>query len=52
MSEEVMYQHIDLYVNHFSADLGPEGRRAVTTLFDRAKATGIIPEPTQPLFLT
>ena len=25
MSEEVMYKHIDLYVNNFSIDLGKEG---------------------------
>ena len=30
MSEDVMYQHIDLYVNDFSIDLGAEGRRAVS----------------------
>jgi 1,4-dihydroxy-6-naphthoate synthase len=51
MSEEVMYKHIDLYVNQFSVDLGPEGRRAVTTLFDKARTTGIIPGGGQPLFL-
>ena len=32
MSEEVMYQHIDLYVNEYSIDLGVEGKRAVATL--------------------
>ena len=43
MSEEVMYRHIDLYVNEYSVDLGEEGRRAVEMLFERAGATGIIP---------
>jgi len=43
MSEDVMYQHIDLYVNEFSVDLGPEGRRAVEVLFDRARDAGVIP---------
>jgi 1,4-dihydroxy-6-naphthoate synthase len=51
MSEEVMYRHIDLYVNEYSVDLGTEGRRAVTMLFDRAKATGLIPAVTDSLFL-
>jgi 1,4-dihydroxy-6-naphthoate synthase len=51
MSEEVMYRHIDLYVNQYSVDLGPEGRRAVELLFDRARATGIIPPVNQQLFL-
>jgi 1,4-dihydroxy-6-naphthoate synthase len=51
MSEEVMYRHIDLYVNEFSVDLGAEGRRAVELLFERAAATRIIPEPKEGLFL-
>ncbi|MEQ1871836.1 MAG: 1,4-dihydroxy-6-naphthoate synthase [Vicinamibacterales bacterium] len=52
MSEEVMYKHIDLYVNEYSVDLGVEGRRAVTTLFARAAGLGIIPATSQPLFLS
>ena len=51
MSEEVMYRHIDLYVNEYSVDLGAEGRRAVELLFERARAAGIIPEVSQDLFL-
>jgi len=52
MSEEVMYRHIDLYVNEFSVDLGVEGRRAVMLLFDRARAAGIVPTPPTDLFLS
>ena len=33
MSPDVMKQHIDLYVNSFSLDLGKEGEMAVETLF-------------------
>jgi 1,4-dihydroxy-6-naphthoate synthase len=51
MSEEVMYRHIDLYVNEYSVDLGAEGRRAVELLFEKARAAGIIPEMSQDLFL-
>jgi len=51
MSEDVMYQHIDLYVNDFSVDLGREGRRAVEVLFERAKTAGVIPQTTADLFL-
>jgi 1,4-dihydroxy-6-naphthoate synthase len=51
MSEEVMYRHIDLYVNEYSVDLGEEGRRAVELLFERARAAGIIPEVKEELFL-
>ena len=52
MSEEVIYKHIDLYVNEYSVDLGPEGRRAVELLFEKAGATGIIPAVHGPLFLS
>jgi 1,4-dihydroxy-6-naphthoate synthase len=52
MSEKVMYQHIDLYVNEYSVDLGAEGRRAVQLLFDRARATGLIPAVKGPLFIS
>src|SRR6185436_19600336 len=51
MSDDVMYKHIDLYVNEYSVDLGAEGRRAVELLFARAAATGIIPRRTESLFL-
>jgi 1,4-dihydroxy-6-naphthoate synthase len=34
MSEEVMQQHIDLYVNNFSLNLGKEGKKAVLKLMD------------------
>jgi 1,4-dihydroxy-6-naphthoate synthase len=51
MSDEVMYRHIDLYVNEYSVDLGAEGRRAVELLFERARAAGIIPEVKEELFL-
>jgi 1,4-dihydroxy-6-naphthoate synthase len=51
MSEDVMYQHIDLYVNDYSVDLGDDGRRAVAVLFERAKSVGVIPPVTAGLFL-
>jgi len=51
MSEEVMYQHIDLYVNPYSIDLGTEGRQAVERLFDRARAAHVIPPIDYALFL-
>ncbi len=43
MSEEVMYKHIDLYVNKYSVNLGEEGRRAIYTLFDTAVKLKITP---------
>ncbi|MDQ0107785.1 1,4-dihydroxy-6-naphthoate synthase [Chitinophaga terrae (ex Kim and Jung 2007)] len=37
MDESVMRQHIDLYVNQFSLDLGAEGKAAVTALMEAAE---------------
>lgn len=50
MSEEVMYKHIDLYVNQFSINLGREGREAVNKLFDKAKELKIVPEINHDIF--
>ncbi len=38
MEESVMKQHIDLYVNNFSIDLGVEGKKAVKTLLEVTSA--------------
>jgi 1,4-dihydroxy-6-naphthoate synthase len=51
MSEDVMYRHIDLYVNEYSVALGAEGKRAVKLLFERAAAAGLIPAIAGDLFL-
>ena len=51
MSEDVMYSHIDLYVNDYSIDLGTEGRQAVEVLFERARQVGIIPNSESGLFM-
>ena len=53
MNEDVMKQHIDLYVNNFSIDLGVEGKEAINTLFTVFKKTNNLAddENTMPLFL-
>lgn len=51
MSEEVMYQHINLYVNKYSIDLGNEGKSAITDLFDLAQQKQIIPNIEKQLFI-
>jgi 1,4-dihydroxy-6-naphthoate synthase len=43
MSESVMRQHIDLYVNNYSIDLGVEGRKAVGTLLSVHKQLELQP---------
>ena len=52
MDEAVMYQHIETYVNEYSVDLGVDGKGAVRTLFTTAHERGIIPQTSQPLFLS
>jgi 1,4-dihydroxy-6-naphthoate synthase len=42
MEESVMYQHIDLYVNSYSLDLGTVGKNAIKQLFEKATQNGII----------
>ncbi len=51
MSEEVMYKHIGLYVNHYSLSLGEKGKEAVTVLFQRAEEAGFISPVKEKLFL-
>jgi 1,4-dihydroxy-6-naphthoate synthase len=51
MEEEVMYKHINLYVNKFTKDLGEEGKRAVKTLFNMAKEKQIIEKIREDIFL-
>ena len=38
-------------MNDYSVDLGVDGRRAVEVLFERARASGVIPEMKEDLFL-
>lgn len=52
LSAEVMQQHIDLYVNDYSLDVGETGERAVRTLLRRASERELLPELKEPLFLT
>ncbi|MGF1924141.1 MAG: menaquinone biosynthesis family protein [Bacteroidia bacterium] len=50
MKEEVMYKHIELYVNQYSINLGKEGKEAIDTLFGMAKERGIIPSSTKNIY--
>ncbi|WP_240139727.1 1,4-dihydroxy-6-naphthoate synthase [Streptomyces sp. MUM 178J] len=43
MDPKVADQHIGLYVNEFTADLGPDGYAAVRGLLTRAAAEGLVP---------
>ena len=52
LSDDVINQHINLYVNDFSVDLGTEGEKAVRELLSRAEETGVIPKITKSLFIS
>jgi 1,4-dihydroxy-6-naphthoate synthase len=49
MAPSVIQQHIDLYVNEFSRDLGHEGRLAVRVLLDRAERAGLLKPCSLPI---
>ncbi len=50
MDETVMYQHIGLYVNNYTLDLGTTGRKAVEKLFELAQRKSLIPKQHNNIF--
>jgi len=52
MEEDVMYKHIELYVNNFTIDLGEDGRKAIEILYEKAISLGVLPEMNKQIFLT
>ncbi len=50
MDADVIRQHIGLYVNDFTRNLGIQGEQAVHRLFDMAENYGILPKSDAPLF--
>ncbi len=51
MNPDVMMQHIDLYVNKYSVDLGETGQKAITHLFKTAQSKNIISPINQSIFV-
>ena len=51
MDEAVMKAHIDLYVSHYTLDLGEAGRTAVHQMFSLAREQGVIPAYREDFFL-
>jgi 1,4-dihydroxy-6-naphthoate synthase len=43
LDADVLQRHIDTFVNEFSWNLGPIGRKAVRTLEQKSKAAGVLP---------
>lgn len=52
MNKNVMNNHIKLFVNDFTLELGNEGRAAIEKLFNMALERKVIPEMPQRIFLT
>lgn len=50
ISSDVIRQHIALYVNDYSLDLGEDGKTAVSTLFDMAADAGLVARNLPSLF--
>jgi 1,4-dihydroxy-6-naphthoate synthase len=44
MDESVMRQHIQLYVNEYTSELGAVGLHSIKTLFAKAQESGLINE--------
>lgn len=51
MEEEVMFKHINLYVNDYSKNLGPEGRKAIDNMFKMALEKKVIPAVSKSIYL-
>ena len=51
LDDSIIAQHIDLYVNKYSIDLGEKGKKGLVELLTRAENAGIIPLSSAPVFL-
>jgi 1,4-dihydroxy-6-naphthoate synthase len=52
LDESVRKQHIDLYVNKYSIDLGDLGKKAIRVFFEKGQSAGLISTSTEKLFLS
>jgi len=50
MDADVIRQHIRLYVNDFSKDLGTKGETAIQTFFEKGRSAGMMKPGNLPLF--
>ncbi len=51
LSGGVIKDHINLYVNDFTIDIGEEGEKAITELLTRAENAGIMPSSKNSIFI-
>ena len=47
--DDVLFQHVDLYVNDWTRDLGEVGRSSLAALSQRAQQAGLLPPDAPPL---
>jgi 1,4-dihydroxy-6-naphthoate synthase len=47
--DEVLFQHVDLYVNEWTIELGDIGRAALRELAEKAKTCGVVPPDSRDL---
>ena len=51
IEHSVTQQHIHLYVNEYSVDIGPQGEKAVRFLLSEAERKGFIPHSSHDIFI-
>ena len=51
MDPEVMYQHINLYVNEYSKNLGPSGKLAIESLFKYVDKEAVYHDTQCPIYI-
>ena len=51
MNPEIMYKHIDLYVNEYSIDLGKTGKEAIKRLYTEAAGRNLINKINENIFI-
>lgn len=47
--DDVLFQHVDLYVNEWTTDLGETGGNALRELSERARSIRLVPETDSPI---
>ena len=51
LDDDVLKEHVRLYVNHHTTDLGPVGADALRALYDHAQAASLLPAQSAPLIV-
>ena len=49
LTDDLLFKHVDLYVNDWTTDLGDSGRVALQTLRVQAEQVGVLPRRAPPV---